>query len=129
MWSCHDCCEKPPKSLKKRVTESDLPFRKIILGGGVDSEGREPQPGQLVAETVQLEERGVRGQAREIRRENQQDLAIDWVDYEDGDMVKVGGCGDSEARHRDKEQGGSTKKILVICWLSFETQDYESSSG
>ena len=64
----------------------------------MDSEGREPQPGQLVAKTVQPGERGVRGQTREIGRENQQDLATDWVDCEDGEMVKVGRCGGSGSR-------------------------------
>ena len=37
------------------MTESDLPFRKIILGAGWTTEGSEPQPGQVVAKMAQQE--------------------------------------------------------------------------
>lgn len=53
-WSCQESCEQLLRSFRK-VIESDLPFRKIILGAGWTTEGSEPQPDQVVAKTVQQE--------------------------------------------------------------------------
>lgn len=47
---------------------------------------------------VQVEYK-VRGQTREIKREKQQDLTIDWIAYEKREMimVKIDRCGDGGA--------------------------------
>lgn len=58
------------------------------LGGGKD---------------LQLEWRKVRGQTKEIRRGNPQDLGIDWVDCEVAGVVEVDKCRDGEIRG-DREQ-------------------------
>ena len=59
------------------------------LGGGKD---------------LQLEWRKVRGQTKEIRRGNPQDLGIDWVDCEVAGVVEVDKCRDGEIREGDREQ-------------------------
>lgn len=62
---------------------------------------------------LQLEWRKVRGQIKEIRRGNPQDLGIDWVDCGVAGVVKV----DNVRMMRPEKETGSRRKMPVICWL------------
>lgn len=62
---------------------------------------------------LQLEWRKVRGQTKEIRRGNPQDLGIGWADCEVAGVVEVDKCWDGEIRG-DREQGEDAGYLLVL---------------
>lgn len=57
-------------------------------------------------------------------KERKSTLGIDWVDCGSVGVVEADKCRDGEIRG-----AGSRRKMLVICWFSFEAHLWASSAG
>lgn len=122
--SCQESCESYVRALRKKWQCLTCLLKNSSWGQSGQWQGVATDK-LCGGKDLQLEWRKVRGQTKEIRRGNPQDLGIDWVDCGVAGVVKV----DNVRMVRSEKETGSRRKMPVTCWFSFEAQLWASSTG